>query len=272
MEPGPISGPEEICAGEEYILFEIETVPYASKYLWTFGDGIYGSSDSTSVLLSFSAGLLPGFDTISVRAINACGVGAVSELVIEVNVAPGRPGIIRGPDTLCTTTDTISHYTLEEAVLGATSYEWAILPEEAGTIIGNTVEAEVHWYKNWEGEAIILLRAQSECGYSDWSEPYSVNAYNCVGIIDLEALPAKLFVYPNPARDVLNVVYDFPGRDAEMTFVMTDLYGRKRIEISASGEAIHQKINISTLPGGLYIINLFNNKGLLGSGKIIVLK
>ncbi len=272
MQPGPISGPEEICAGEEHILFEIETVPYATKYLWTFGDGIYGSSDSTSVLLSFSAGLLPGFDTISVRAINACGLGAVSAFVIEVKIAPERPGIIWGPDTLCTTTDTISHYTLEEAVLGATSYEWAILPEEAGTIFGNTVEAEVHWYKNWEGEAIILLRAQSECGYSDWSEPYSVNAYNCVGIIDSEALPAKLFVYPNPARDVLNVVCDFPGRDAEMTFVMTDLYGRKWIEISVSGEAIHQKINISTLPGGLYIINLFNNFGLLGSGKIIVLK
>ena len=81
------------------------------------------------------------------------------------------------------------------------------------------------------------------------------------GIQNIKA-PAKLNIYPNPATDVVNI--SDGGTINEVT--VTDIQGRKVLEQSGKS----QTVNVSSLKGGLYIINVKLNDGSTLIQKLIV--
>ncbi len=253
---GPINGPEEVCAGDENILYAIDPVAGATQYIWTTDEGIFGSSDSTSILLSFSSNWTAAGGTLSVRPRNACGIGEASSTMILVSDAPEQPGMVSGEDTLCTTTDTITEYLLEAPVPGAIDYLWQLIPEEAGILAGDGLSAEMHWVQNWEGEAEIRLRAVNECGFSSWSESLLIQAYSCLGVDEHNGL-AAFRVYPNPAVDILNISFSPPDDLPEEFIVrLSDLMGRVRLESMHHGKDARLRISLSDLPPGMYILSM----------------
>lgn len=267
---GMISGPDNVCAGDEDILFSIDPVANATHYLWEMEDGIFGNSDSTSILLSIASQWIVAGGQISVSPVNACGQGEVSAKTLIVWDSPERPGMITGPDTLCTTTDTLSTYTLVTPVSGATDYIWELQPIEAGYIEGNGLTAAAHWEVSWEGEALIACKAVNECGSSEYSDPLLVHAYSCLGIEDPGAGQINLRIYPNPAREVLNVECWMLGEKEVLEVSIRDLYGRKVLEKTHPGQGI-LLLSVDHLSAGMYIISITGNRGVKVSRRMIVL-
>jgi len=267
---GNISGPHEVCSGSEQVLYEIESIPGADTYLWTLSEGLLGSSNGTSILVTFSSNITEG--NINVAGANNCGLGSNSSMNVLILVPPETPVQASGPDSLCTTTDTISIYTISNPVTTASGYEWALVPEEAGVIYGNGLSADIHWTQNWAGEATVRVRAINQCGYSDWSEPFAVHTFNCLGIGD----PAKdqflMKIYPNPSRGILNVAFIHPEETQELLLDIWDIYGRKMFSKRIHSKEELQHFDISSLPDGLYILTLSAQDRLLANRKIVLNK
>lgn len=269
---GPVSGPPEVCKGAENILFRIDAVANATHYEWVLDEGVFGNSDSTSILLSFSGTPPAAAAFVGVTPMNECGEGEASSIDISYTDSPETPTVISGPDSLCTTTDTISYFNLTEAVPGTLDYEWKLFPAEAGSIAGDSLEAVLHWNRNWEGEASIIVRALNECGHSDWSEPFIVNAFSCVGIYESASGDAKILLYPNPVAQMLNIKYELSGEQSGLEMDIHNMYGRNMEVLKVvQGSGIFT-LNTAAYPPGIYILRVYNNKQLLAVNRFIVIR
>ena len=267
--PGLISGPESVCAGDENIRYEISPVPGATYYQWILPEGVYGSSNSTSVIVSFSDTLTASETILKVRALNDCGGGDTSSLDILIEDSPLVPEGVFGPDSVCTTTDTIVAFSVVNA-LPDMNYEWLILPAEAGIIPGTGSEAEVYFVKNWEGAAVIIARAVNDCGHSEWTDSYSVFAFTCVGIREVSGTSFDMMIYPNPARDRIYIRCQYQEAGPAGTLRIFDIYGR---EMFSTILAVDQKtfsINTSDYPAGMYILNFTDGKYIMTTKKIMI--
>jgi len=266
---GPVIGPDNVCAGDENVLYEIEAVAHADHYFWELGENIFGNSDSASILLAFAENWSLAAGTIKVTPVNQCGFGEASQKPIDVLEIPEKPDLVAGPDTLCSTTDTISMYVLETAVPDALDYEWELLPAEAGEINSDGPTASVKWQKNWEGEVSIAVRAVNDCGISEWSAPLTVWVFNCLRIDDTGNESIKLQIYPNPADEVLGVRCYVLGDDISFDLFIFDLFGRKVVKATHPGRGLVE-INTSGIPAGMYILSLQGNNGLKVSKRVVI--
>lgn len=68
----------------------------------------------------------------------------------------------------------------------------------------------------------------------------------------------KLVVYPNPAKDILNVSYE-AANGADIS--LTDMVGNKVLSTSASAGSTKVSLNTSGLQNGVYILNISTEKG-----------
>jgi hypothetical protein len=73
-----------------------------------------------------------------------------------------------GDSIICHGVESTEYYV--SAVAGATSYEWQISPEYAGTITGNLSHATVTWDPGFTGTTNVRLRVTKNNAISDWSE------------------------------------------------------------------------------------------------------
>ena len=75
-------------------------------------------------------------------------------------------------------------------------------------------------------------------------------------------------VYPNPATDlvVINSKRDNAGISE---IILTDLTGKKVKQFKSSGH-LPQRLNISGLPEGMYIINLKDGEGNMTNQKLLM--
>jgi hypothetical protein len=266
---GTISGPKEVCEGDTSVLYEIEAATSADFYLWQLDEGIYGSSDSTSILLSFTEEFIPDEGKISVTPMNACGSGDPSELMVMVLGVPAKPQMLIGPDSVCTTMDSVSSFLLEVPVQDATAYAWKLLPEGAGTIEGSGLEASVLWVKDWEGDASVMVRAENDCGLSEWSNPLLVYAYNTLAIGEPGAADIMLKLFPNPVRGLLYVEYRIEN---DAMYCITDVYGRKTLGGEFSCNHSRAELELSGLPAGVYVFSLIEDSGIMASRRFVVSK
>ncbi|MEE4257838.1 MAG: FG-GAP-like repeat-containing protein [Bacteroidales bacterium] len=266
---GTIYGPDHVCAGDANVLYEIDMVPHAEHYSWELGEGVFGASDSTSILLTFAESLNVSTRAIRVKPVNSCGFGEISYKDISIFDEPQAPQIVTGPDTLCTTTDTVSTYFLEIPVPDAQDYEWLLEPDEAGEMLPDGLTATVKWVKNWDGEALIYIRSQNDCGTSAWSVPLSIHAYNCLGLADHGAEEIDFHVYPNPADGMLNVECWMLDKSQDIDLVIYDLFGRDLIKTSHPGRGVIE-ISISGIPAGMYILSLQAENGLRVSKRVVI--
>jgi len=128
-EPGPISGLSSFCQGSTH-LFQVNPVPSATSYTWTYPSGWNGTS--TADTIDITIGTISG--NISVTANNSCGSSAARILIDSVILVPVQPGNISGPQAICE--GSVQTYYIQP-VPGATSYEWSF-PSTDWSIAGFT--------------------------------------------------------------------------------------------------------------------------------------
>ena len=121
---------------------------------------------------------------------------------------PATPQSPTGPDTLCYTNDSTSVYTLAPAA-GAWGYTWQLQPTEAGTLVQDSLSANITWNTGYQGEVQISAASYNDCGESGFSEVKTTFVYTCVGVEENTANGFGLRVYPNPANEW--VTFEIPG-------------------------------------------------------------
>jgi len=134
--PGPISGLTTVCAGS-VVTYCINAVTGATAYNWTLPGGWTGSSTTTCI--TTTVGTTGG--TITVDAVNSCGVSSVVTLTVSViSTLPVQPGPINGNATPCDST--VQTYFVVP-VAGATSYIWTTPVGWTGTSTTNSIVVNV---------------------------------------------------------------------------------------------------------------------------------
>jgi len=85
VQPGPITGPTNVCKTQTADVYSITPVAGATSYSWSITDGgvFVGATTGTSVTVSYT-GAAVGTAKISVKAVNVCGASTASILTITV--------------------------------------------------------------------------------------------------------------------------------------------------------------------------------------------
>jgi len=85
---GAVTGLTQVCAGAENISYYVDSIPYATSYLWNLplGVTVVSGAGTRSIMVNFSAFASTG--TFTVKGVNQCFTGSQSpSLVVSVNVA-----------------------------------------------------------------------------------------------------------------------------------------------------------------------------------------
>jgi len=86
--PGPITGDNSVCEGQQGVAYSVAPIINATSYNWTIPPGaiISGGGNTNSIVVDFPAGSTSGI--VSVYGVNPCGNGPSSQLPVTVNALP----------------------------------------------------------------------------------------------------------------------------------------------------------------------------------------
>lgn len=96
--------------------------------------------------------------------------------------------------------------------------------------------------------------------FEAWAVDYLVEESASVG----EKLVSNLHVYPNPTSDVLYI------DNANGQYLLSDVMGRKVIDINANGNFGQIRVDVSGLPEGIYILQEMKNNQIVSSAKVMI--
>ncbi len=215
---GTISGNATVCAGEKGITYSVAEVANAKSYTWTLPNGMTGSSTTNSILVDFANDAQSG--EISVKAVNDCNETSVSKLFITVIAKPATPLITRDVNILHSNANQGNQwYNSKGLINGATNQDYSIV----------------------ENEDYYVVVTINGCS-SDKSNVIKVTNTSLFNVID----PFKVSIYPNPAKNYLNIEFD-----GEIEYELCNSIG----QIIYNGNLIKSTLlNVQKLTKGLYII------------------
>lgn len=249
----------ETCAQEEFttnaVAMNYETVLWA-----TSGDGTF--DDPTSLETTYMPGQQDaeaGMATLSLT-VSGDGQSLTDEMELTILPLPETPGTISGLALVCnywTETYSIS------PLANADSYQWILLPEEAGTLVStNGYEAEISWNQSFYGDVTLAAQGYNDCGFGELSEILTITVDACIGIN--EPATTDLTITPNPTNGQFTI--EAPD-DAQM--IITDLSGKKLFETSVLQGA--NAIDAQWLQEGFYLMTLRSQKQIYTT-KIVIRK
>ncbi len=263
------TGPIQICQGQSSPEYSTTGSTDATSYAWAVTPVEAGtvSGDEASVILEVSPGYT-GTLSLQVSGVNACGKGEISNAfdvsVLATPVAPDQPA---GADSVNLNKVSTSEFTIPE-VPGATAYAWGILPTEAGTISGTGLNGTVIWTPTFRGVAGISVSATNQDCPGPVSEVKEVTVYAPVGIGENDKFHYE--VYPNPTSGKINLDLSFE-QNAIISITIYNTIGNivyRDQHVNIPGK-LHRVIDLSALPGGIYLLKL-ENEHISNSTRIVI--
>lgn len=174
-ETGKPSGPDALCQGSQPTQYTTSGSQNATSYEWLLqpaGAGNISGNGQTN-LVNWAAGFY-GTAQLKVRAVNSCGNSDWSPaLDIVVSELPGTCSVPAGPEVFCQSGESGSYSVV--SVANALSYQWTLIPSNAGTISGSTQVVNVNWSPTFTGIAQLKVTAVNTCGPGETSQALSVN-------------------------------------------------------------------------------------------------
>lgn len=184
-------------------------------------------------------------------------------------------GGLPGAEVLNITDIPVSDQVATGTNFGFTFYEATLEPETPIVLEGGATGAK-YWMEiysdaaGWESTTADLLGDfglfnNANSGF-EWTIPSEQNEYvysivgDCatMGVSDINA--SSLAVYPNPAKDVVNVSL----KNAEVKSIsVTNLSGQT---VLTSKNA---NVNVAALPAGVYVVKVLDSKGATHTSKIV---
>ncbi len=248
VSTGSITGTSPVCL-DNTIGGGIPPYIGGLTYNWniTAGGVILSGQGTTSVTVNVPTS---GTYTLSVISSNACGISAPATFPIIVNPLP-TVTCSATPDTILVGSSSILNAS------GATTYSWAPAAT-LSAVTGNSVVATPIVATCYTVLATDGNGCEATCNIC-------VHVNNSTGISKLVG-SNDITIYPNPAKDVLNVEYLMVN--ANSTLVMTDMLGNTIKQVPFHTQ--HLTFNISDLGEGVYNISIISNEGIINKRIVIV--
>lgn len=213
------------------------------------------SSTASNAAITFST---PGVYSVTLWASNAQGTAQVTQTVNVNNCAPS-PSFALPANTCTGTALTMTNQTTG----GATSYSWSCSPSP-GSISNATAPNPTITLVN-VGTYTITLKATNASGSATSSQTIQVTT--CAGINENSILADNVRLYPNPAKDFVNI--DLPASYSDSyTFTLTNILGKVIMseKVPAKDKV---SINLSNLTKGIYFLSV-EAKGQKTTKKLVV--
>jgi len=117
-----ITGPVNVCQGQNSVLYSIPDLPFTTSYQWTLPPGATGNSSTNTISLDFSPSAVSGI--LKVHGVNSCGDGPDTSFMITVNPTPD---LSNSPPSKQICNNTATNITLTSNVSG-TLFTWTCTP------------------------------------------------------------------------------------------------------------------------------------------------
>lgn len=165
-------------------------------------------------------------------------------------------------------------------------YSFQGISQEITTIDGNSKSESLNVkVTKWNGQDWIKLGSlmqnsnRSNIEYSD--NKYEAGSYTIrdgstvsyfrktEGVVkESQIITKNINVFPNPTHNSATIYIDNFYQNEEVTLVLYDYFGR---EVRRINKFSTRKINLSSqdLAKGIYLLHLYSNDEIIGSGKII---
>ncbi len=183
---------------------------------------------------------------------NGCVNVAKDTLFVTMNPLPAAPEAPSGNDSVDLVYETETEYTVTET-LNATGYQWAIVPETAGTVTSEDMGATVVWDDAFTGEATITVLGLNDCGVSMEASELKVDVRNTVGFGE-HTLANLIRVYPNPSKGIFTVSLNEKLNQSVNIMVRNTLSETVFEQKNVPLQQTDLKINLSDQTSGVYIL------------------
>ncbi|MFO7614615.1 MAG: PKD domain-containing protein [Bacteroidales bacterium] len=169
------------CIGSA-VSFSDQSTGVITSWEWTFQGGDPATSTQQNPVVTYNQA-----GTYDVQLAISDGVNSDTLFipgyitVVDIPEAPGQPV---GPADVCSGSAGAVYQV--SSVPGAASYEWSVIPAEAGAFSGSDTLAELTVSTSFTGEMQVRARSVNDCGYSIYSENYSVVVHPGPDVFSLE--------------------------------------------------------------------------------------
>lgn len=216
------------------------------------------SNPATNVTITPGSGALystkfasPGTYTITLTAGNTAGSDTHTQVI---NIADCTPTVnFTFPTAMCWFKDTV---TTVNTTSGATSYTWNITPTSGVGLFTTTgTNKKITFFLT--NTYTLTLRATNASGTNSASQVIVVTD-NCTDIFENTNLANNLEVYPNPARDHVNVSVSSASQVVKIK--LTNVLGAVVYEQKAASIGKEKlSINVANNPKGIYFLTVESN-------------
>jgi hypothetical protein len=135
----------------------------------------------------------------------------------------------------------------------------------AGETILKTVNGGTNWFSQTSGPSIVLNSVcfpVADTGYAVGENGVILKTTNGggVGLTERSLKSSPLKIYPNPVKDILTI--ERLKEPANSVLSVSDVYGREVIKMKIMDH--RTQIDVSSLPGGVYVLKVMNTTTVEG--------
>ena len=252
-QAGIITGSATVCQGENNVVYSVAPIANASSYQWTLPSGAVGSSNSTSITVSYSDTASSG--NITVKGSNSCGYGEPSAKVITVKELPYQSGYINGPTDVTQNQNGLMYSCV--TINNADDYVWTL---PTGMILDLQSMDTIYTHTNGNAySGLLSVRGQNNCG---------LGPITSVLVKIPKKLNVKLYLegFYNSTTNMMNKVQDAVGDhfiESRVDTVCIDVYNPtapyQKIEsntVYVNTNGYTSEINIPGQDTGSYYIGI----------------
>jgi len=175
---------QNICFGDT-TFFNINPFSSAQTVLWDFGDTASGVNNTSTLPSPGHLFTSPGLFTVSATVVEGTSSSVVS-CIVSISAGPASGVFIAGTDSICQGQSNVLYAI--SSIDEADSIIWNLIPDSAGTIVGNDTIIYINFSSSYYGLAVLSACGANECGTGD-SALYNIDV---IGYPLSEAGPSAL--------------------------------------------------------------------------------
>jgi len=185
----------------------------------------------------------------------------VNSIEVQSGICPGQPVISEGPDIVDLFFVAESLYSTT-GTTDATSYEWQVIPSNAGIITGTDLSALLSWDKSNKSQTQINVRGINQYGHGPWSEDKITTVYSSVGLNHYEN--DAIEIYPNPGNGKFKI-------NSSQEIYRIEVLDRLGKKVMIESENSPQKeYNCDYLANGIYFIRIYTGSNRIITRKLVI--